>query len=90
MGHLVELTDKRLDDSHLGLLDERATSLEGALSRRGLGVLLSNAFVASADDHSHHKHSGTQMFAQLHRPQTNNGRSGQRRSVGRESDGARC
>lgn len=52
------------------------TILEGALSRRGLGMFLSKTIVASVDDHLHHRHKGTHVFAKPHRPQMNNGRLG--------------
>ncbi|KAI6165777.1 hypothetical protein EDD17DRAFT_184482 [Pisolithus thermaeus] len=84
---LIESTDKLLGGLGLSVPDDKIFA--GVLSRRDLGVLSSNSFVASADVHLHQRHNGIHVFEKPHLRQTNKGRFGQRQRVGRESEGGK-
>lgn len=71
---LTESTDELLAGLGLSVPDDRI--FVGVLSRRDLGVLFSNSFVASADVHLHQRHNGIHVFEKPHPRQTNKGRFG--------------
>lgn len=74
MLQLAESTDALLAGLGLSVPDDKIFA--GVLSRRDLGVLFSNSFVASADVHLHQRHNGIHVFEKPHPRQTNKGRFG--------------